>query len=749
MDNPGRGSNLDTSGPAGIKHRKTHILAFAIGKYADKEWGDLRYPVQECRELLDTLIDLYDVEPKPRRVLLDEEATCENIYTELSNLHDLIDDDNLIIIFSGHGFFYEERNEGFWIPSDGRMVHEEDGHVTNPIVLKKDFISVADIVSTLKTVKAHHILLIVDSCFSGAFTRIGLPVDRPGGSEAGLPEEELPSRFVLTSGLLDKVPDKSLFARELIDLLKKSDQDEWTLDFLAANIRNRIRNRDSYSPKLESIVDAESKGGMFVIHRRKRALHAPVADDPALLGEGSLAYLHRLEQGRFRMLRISDLILPDLHDGWLDTAVTRDDGREEIPLQQAVREVARRESPHALLIGGGGTGKTTSFVRLWRQWRKKQEGPIPVFVALNEYNARKPEERENFIQQYVAENYLSGISSPLRRLQKWWFEDACEPEDPPVFLLLLDGFNEVTTDKTPLIREMQELVQKGKPLQILVTSRPDAGIEGFGWAQGFHRITLQPLDEEHIEAYLKENKIEELPRRDLFRKLLTNPFMLTLYPGTVQWTAIYGPETTDFFHFKPRITSTGELLNNFVEAQLAAYMQAVPEDETGFMRRVFLLRHLLPYLAWRMVEAGQFYFITRMAGEDDLSFGKLIMDAYDWFEEVGLFDEYPHLKPYRASLGFDIADSETAAQHARNRDIISDFTDDLFMLVLEGNSLRFLHQIFRDFFAAMHVQRTLEISLTRNRDLPPEEKTLPDTLAKPLDHPIRQLLRELVGEHYG
>lgn len=66
----------------------------------------------------------------------------------------------------------------------------------------------------------------------------------------------------------------------------------------------------------------------------------------------------------------------------------------------------------------------------------------------------------------------------------------------------------------------------------------------------------------------------------------------------------------------------------------------------------------------------------------------------------------------------------------------------LALLVAEGGSYRFLHQDFRDYFAARHVQNQIRIAL--------QQRALPEVLKKgPLDFYTRHLLGELEGEHYN
>ena len=65
---------------------------------------------------------------------------------------------------------------------------------------------------------------------------------------------------------------------------------------------------------------------------------------------------------------------------------------------------------------------------------------------------------------------------------------------------------------------------------------------------------------------------------------------------------------------------------------------------------------------------------------------------------------------------------------------------ELALLVAEDGNYRFLHQNFRDYFAARYVQNRMHVAL--------QQSTLPEVLKKaPLDFYVRQLLGELEGEH--
>ena len=67
--------------------------------------------------------------------------------------------DNLLIYYAGHGHLDEKEEKGYWLPIDASM-ERPSKWVSN------SFIS-----DQAKATEAKHVLLIVDSCFSGSLTK--------------------------------------------------------------------------------------------------------------------------------------------------------------------------------------------------------------------------------------------------------------------------------------------------------------------------------------------------------------------------------------------------------------------------------------------------------------------------------------------------------------------------------------------------------------------------------------------------
>lgn len=739
---PSRGQGRQSTYNNASTTRSNHILAIAIDAYSGGQ-PLLQHPVAECERLIELLTDRYDFHPRHIRRMYNGIATRDVLRDELYELPESLGpNDNLLLLFAGHGYYDETIDEGYWIPVDAPLLNKRSE-------AEDIYFPFQRIVKFLNRAAIHHIVFVIDSCFGGKFGQVTMkvPSNLPGG------EQDKPSRWVMTSGRIELVADDSPFAHAMWDTLFQNTQARLPLPLLYAGIRTRMGPEATQTAYCDQIVEGGAKGGEFTFHLQSTAAATAAPEllhPPGLLRrlrQGSAAYLNYLKQGRFARMQFERLLLPDAQAELLDVPVSRADGAT--PLRRALEHLWSNPQPHTLLCGEGGTGKTVSCVRLWEELLEQgEEAPVPIFLPLNEYNAATPSEREHrhFLFQFIAREYLDDarLEPNLEEALKQLFR---EQQGHPTAILLLDGFNEVATEKRALMVELAEFVRRAKGVQILVTSRYE--MRHFAWTEGFERLDLLPLTKEQIADYLAQNQTP-LPEDKEVATLLRNPMMLTLYTGTNHLSAQFAEDAR--IHFRPRVSSRGELLHNFIEGLLAKYLldnALNPDRDREFLWQAFLLRHLLPYLAHRLVEEGQYFIYSRKLLNPAFNFKSVIGAAYDFFSSFDFTDLYPAFEGQRRELAFGIGAADYDAQEARNRRIRMELTQRLFLLSEEGDTLRLLHQTFRDYFAAVHVLRSLEISLAQNRQLPPEVRFFPTTLhARPLDFYVRQLVGELEGEHY-
>ncbi len=141
-----------------------------------------------------------------------------DILSALAELREnLKENDNFLIYYAGHGELDRVNSRGHWLPVDARP--------NNPA----NWISNIAITDILNTMSAKHILVVADSCYSGAMTRTSIARLPPDISTSQKLEwlrvmTKARSRTVLTSGGLQPVLDQgdgghSVFAKAFLDAL--------------------------------------------------------------------------------------------------------------------------------------------------------------------------------------------------------------------------------------------------------------------------------------------------------------------------------------------------------------------------------------------------------------------------------------------------------------------------------------------------------------------------------------------------
>jgi tetratricopeptide (TPR) repeat protein len=187
-------------------------------------------------------------------------ATRYTVMTELSRLRrELTPTDNLLIYYAGHGWLDQESNEGYWLPVDATMDNEVN------------WISNSSITTALKAMRAKHILVVADSCYSGKLVR-GLKIQhRSKGYLAKIVKKR--ARVVISSGGLEPVADSggkgqhSVFASAFIEALFDNDS---VIDstLLFSKIRRPVMVNSDQTPEYADIRKAGHEGGDFFFVRR-------------------------------------------------------------------------------------------------------------------------------------------------------------------------------------------------------------------------------------------------------------------------------------------------------------------------------------------------------------------------------------------------------------------------------------------------------------------------------------------------
>ena len=241
--------------------------ALVIGNNQYKHLPVLQTAVSDAAavaELLRTKYEFTDV-----RLLLN--ATRSDILRALGRYREQLEPkDRLLIYYAGHGQLDREAERGYWLPVDA----EADVDV--------DWISNARITDLMKAMRARHVMIVADSCYSGTLTR-----GTEGRVRAPASADDLTwmtrvagkrARTALVSGGLEPVMDggrngHSVFASAFLDVLRDND-DILDGQGLFDRLKGRVVVNADQTPAYGDVRNAYHEGGDFIFVPRDAVIRA-------------------------------------------------------------------------------------------------------------------------------------------------------------------------------------------------------------------------------------------------------------------------------------------------------------------------------------------------------------------------------------------------------------------------------------------------------------------------------------------
>ncbi|MFH0894580.1 MAG: caspase family protein [Bacteroidota bacterium] len=233
---------------------KNYLLVIGINDY--KFWPKLNNAVKDAHDMKDILLSKYNFASNEVLELYDDAASKKNILEKLTKLKDVVtESDNVLIYFSGHGWYNKEIDEGYWIPFNAQK-NEETDYLPNSTLLKY-----------IKALTCKHVFMIADACFSGALFSQGSRgyVDNV---------EKFKSRWGLTSGRLEAVSDgftgtNSPFASFVIKFLKENSKEAFPCSEMIQYVKVSVSNNAEQTPIGNPLRNVGDEGGEFIFHMKK------------------------------------------------------------------------------------------------------------------------------------------------------------------------------------------------------------------------------------------------------------------------------------------------------------------------------------------------------------------------------------------------------------------------------------------------------------------------------------------------
>jgi len=225
-------------------------LIIGINQYTDPNLSNLSNPNNDAELLATVLKENYNF-----KITLIKNTSRDEILDALDALEEQLEiGDNLLIFYAGHGHWEENIFTGFWLPKDAEEKR------------RKNWIENSTIHNYINRFqKCQHVLLISDSCFSGALMDSRSPsLEDAKTSIQTLYERK--SRSVITSGAKEKVPDKSVFFKLIYKEFIENKSDFFSAFQLFSKIKEEvIQNSPNHQiPQKEKILRSEDNGGDFI-----------------------------------------------------------------------------------------------------------------------------------------------------------------------------------------------------------------------------------------------------------------------------------------------------------------------------------------------------------------------------------------------------------------------------------------------------------------------------------------------------
>ena len=251
-----RGIAIKPTAPTGEKVKgEQWLLTIGIDSYLS--WPRLKTATNDAKALKKVLLERYHVDQSRVIELYDENATRKNILGTLRDLTRKVKpEDSLLIYYAGHGHIDSITKKGSWIPVESGT-DDPGAWISNQDI--KDYLNI-------DAIKAKHVLLVSDSCFSGDFFR---------GTRGAIPDVtdtvikkayQLSSRQAITSGGLEPVSDagfggNSVFSHFLVAALKNNTNPYLIPSELFPSIKSGVAQNAEQFPQMGALYGVGGQDG--------------------------------------------------------------------------------------------------------------------------------------------------------------------------------------------------------------------------------------------------------------------------------------------------------------------------------------------------------------------------------------------------------------------------------------------------------------------------------------------------------
>jgi len=248
------------------------LILIAIDDYQNNQFlGDLKSCKRDLQSLREVLFSRFGYAAANTVEIYDSAATRKNIERAVFELIKKVgESDTVLLVFSGHGYYDEDAQLGYWYPYEAEAV--PDG-IPNSVV--RDW---------CRSFKAGKVLVVADSCFAGSLLV----------REGFTPDATRKSRELLAGGGLHPVADAgspdgkhSIFNYYLCDSLKRlADKGRpFVTNELYVDLYTPVKGSSEQEPQKGIIQETFHEGGQFLFYPKGGVKPPPEPVKPPETGD--------------------------------------------------------------------------------------------------------------------------------------------------------------------------------------------------------------------------------------------------------------------------------------------------------------------------------------------------------------------------------------------------------------------------------------------------------------------------------